>query len=622
MSRSTQAHPARGVTARADTQGGSMSRSRSTLRFKPWLLACAGLAALMGMPAYAQDSAQPAPAPQAAPAGAPVMVDARSLLDQMVAEGIATRDQADRMLGNLARSAPSPQAVAAAPTDATQVAAGEPVHTVPYIPAPVLNQIRDQVRTELASQANREGWARPGELPEWTRRITLFGDVRLRGEGVFFPNARHDANGALVGGNYDQFVDFAAINRAGGYDINPATNPFNPPYLNTTRDRDGMRLRARLGLHAQIDDWVSAEVRLATGNDSSPVSPNQPLGGGGAEFGKYAIWLDRANIRLTPTPELIVDFGRSENPFWTTSLMFDPDLNFDGVSVRYATNVTDGLRLFGTAGAFPIYNTAFNFGSNDVGSFRSRDKWLGAAQVGGEWQASEALRLSAGVGYFHFGYMQGYPQACGFLQDACPSDTSAFQFNQFGNTVIALRNNAPDPAAPAGQSPDPQLFGFASRFHVLEARGQIEWQPNPNFMVRLDGEYVRNLWFDRSDVGLLNPFNNLEGANYFGGDDGWYANLTLGRFARGAFGDTPILPNRGDWFASVGYKFLQSDAIPDAFTDSDFHLGGTNARGYILGAGYAFARGTSLSARYLSAQEASGPDYKVDVLMIDLTTRF
>jgi len=62
--------------------------------------------------------------------------------------------------------------------------------------------------------------------------------------------------------------------------------------------------------------------------------------------------------------------------------------------------------------------------------------------------------------------------------------------------------------------------------------------------------------------------------------------------------------------------------VLDAFTDPDFNLGGTNAKGYIIGAQYAVARNAWLSARYLSAREVYGPPLLIDVLQLELDAHF
>ena len=76
----------------------------------------------------------------------------------------------------------------------------------------------------------------------------------------------------------------------------------------------------------------------------------------------------------------------------------------------------------------------------------------------------------------------------------------------------------------------------------------------------------------------------------------------------------------GDWNVRVGYKYLQSDATIAAFTDSDFGLGGTNLKGYIVGGSFAFSHSVSTTVRWLSASSIAGPPYAVDVLQVDLNT--
>src|SRR3546814_8232842 len=83
---------------------------------------------------------------------------------------------------------------------------------VPYVPHVVRDQIVQQVRAELGTQAATEGWSKPGETPEWTRRIQLYGDVRMRGEARMY-----DKN------NGDIFTNYGAINHGDPQNINDVT---------------------------------------------------------------------------------------------------------------------------------------------------------------------------------------------------------------------------------------------------------------------------------------------------------------------------------------------------------------------------------------------------------------
>jgi hypothetical protein len=78
----------------------------------------------------------------------------------------------------------------------------------------------------------------------------------------------------------------------------------------------------------------------------------------------------------------------------------------------------------------------------------------------------------------------------------------------------------------------------------------------------------------------------------------------------------------GAWRGRVGYRYLQRDAVIDGYTDSDFHFGGTNARGYYVTADYGLAHNLWMRLRYLSANEIDGPIYDVDTLQIDMNTSF
>src|SRR3546814_9496517 len=103
----------------------------------------------------------------------------------------------------------------------------------------------------------------------------------------------------------------------------------------------------------------------------------------------YQIWLDRASIRLTPIKDVNIDVGRFANPFWTGDILFDNDMNFDGVAISGRAPVNERFALFGTAGAFPVFNTDLNFGSRNApvqsassGPYKSKDKYqIGRAHV-------------------------------------------------------------------------------------------------------------------------------------------------------------------------------------------------------------------------------------------------
>ena len=56
--------------------------------------------------------------------------------------------------------------------------------------------------------------------------------------------------------------------------------------------------------------------------------------------------------------------------------------------------------------------------------------------------------------------------------------------------------------------------------------------------------------------------------------------------------------------------------------DSDLHEGGTNAKGYVVGASLGIAHNVDLTAKWLSASEVTSLPYTVDVVQVDLNARF
>lgn len=121
-------------------------------------------------------------------------------------------------------------------------------------------------------------------------KTTVFGDIRLREEAL-------EVEGGTGKDNYDQ-----------------------------------LRLRARLGVKAQIHESLSTEFRLASG--AGGTSTNQNFSG----TKNYDFKLDRAYAKYTPQEVFMLKAGRTDSPYvlvGENNMLFDSDLNFDGASAVY-----------------------------------------------------------------------------------------------------------------------------------------------------------------------------------------------------------------------------------------------------------------------------------------------
>jgi hypothetical protein len=556
-----------------------------------------------------------APAPAAHSAGAPSQSVVINLIRLLVQEGVLTQDKANALIrqaeDEAAAAARGQAPVVNQPSAPAKMAAGAAPAApqsvrVPYIPEIVRKQIRDEVKQEVLQEARAENWAAPDQFPDWVKSVRISGDFRLRNEWDVFDKR----NSAF-------FPNFSALNAGAPFDLNNAAGT-SPPLLDTTEDRQRLRERFRLGIGSQVDDEWAIGLRLATGNTPNPVSTNQTLGNSLADD---SFNLDRAFVRYQPLSWVTAWLGRFPDPWFATDLVWDDDVNFDGVALQISPAINDQLKPFLTIGAFPIANTPFNFPDNTSDKAASRDVWLYAAQAGADWRPNPDYEVKVGLAYYYFDNIDGQLSSpCTVVSSADPCDTDNTRpgFIQQGNTLFALRNlvNATGVTNP----PQFQYYGLASQFHELNLTARFDYAAYDPVHVILDADFVRNLGFDRAAIAAKTPVNNqgpsTDGTTagpWDGGDSAFMARVTFGY---------PTLRERWDWNLNVGYKYIESDSVVDAFTDSDFHLGGTNAKGYFVGGGVGIAKDIDLSAHLFSAREVTGSPYSVDVIQVDLNGRF
>jgi hypothetical protein len=590
------------------------------------LIACA-------VPAAAQDDSVPQGKRPTVSRDAPPSSNATvNLINLLVKQGTLTEEQATALTKQaddeayIARQATrdaSTKAEGAEKKATTAADAASPPGTkrVTYVPEIVKKQLREEIRAEVMDRAHKEGWASPGKYPEWAQRIKFYGDIRTRYEGDRFPTG----NGPLY--------NFNAINTGSPFleDNSNAFNQFFPPSYNTTQDRNRFRFRARLGADVELFDGFTAGLRIATGESSSPVSTNQTFGGNGGNFSKYALWLDRAFIKYQPVQDFVASVGRFDNPFWSpTDLVWYKDLGFDGFAVQAKQEIAEGFTPFFTGGAFPVFNTDLNAGLNTADlagptKLASRDKWLFGAQGGFGARIDPETTLTMAVAYYDFTNVRGRlssPCIVYTASDVCDTDQLRPSFAQKGNTYMRLRDVPlvlPTPGFPNG-SLAYQYYGLASDFRPVVASAQLDLaQFNPIHVI-LDAEYVWNTAFDRSAVAAVAvrpnnfaPTPDGSPGPYNGGNQGWLARMTVGN---------KEIKHLWDWNAHVGYKYLESDAMVDAFVDSDFGLGGTNLKGYFIGGNVGLGENIWASVRWMSANNIAGLPYAVDIVQLDLNARF
>lgn len=594
--------------------------------------------------AFAQDAA-PAAASQ------PSTNAMENLIRLLVKQGTITPQNGQALLEQAQSEAARAAALNPPPLTAQTATADNPlppappapagVIRVPYVPESVRRQIAEQVKAEVMGQAKAEGWAAPSNAaPDWTRRITLSGDIRVRSQSEL-QSRLNDS---------DRF-DIARLGASSSPFNTTQTDVLSLPLLDTRSDRfNRLRLRARIGLAAEISQGVKVGVQIATGDDNSPISTNTRLAGG---FAKRELWLDKAYLELKPSDWAKASFGRFDNPFRSTEILFDDDLRFDGIAAEVKADqfMPKGFTLAARGGAFPLdsgkpdYTYFQYFTDSATPSYVpprrvAPARWLFSGQIEAGYTMNNGMEIRTAAAYHDFHGLQGQlSEACEFSSISraltgldpveCSTDATRVMFPRKGNTLFYIRDISTPDGNPA--KAERQYLGMTYRYRVLDLNASVTVPISDTISATLNGNYLHNLAFKRSDecrlrsdgtlapplTNILTLRNNGDACVGDGivqsGNTGWMGSLVVGYKK----------PRKwGEWRAMAGYRYLETDAVPDAFPDSDFHLGGTNTKGYTIGATFGVMDGVALGTRWMSANEVSGSPLSIDVLQVDISAEF
>ncbi|MGE3772683.1 MAG: putative porin [Gammaproteobacteria bacterium] len=522
-----------------------------------------------------------------------------NLVDALVAQKVLSAEQAAALKREAAAKA-KVQAAQEAPAVETeplpQDAPGKKVVRVPYVPQFVKDEIRRDVKAELrqevaqdvAARAKEEKWGTKDALPDWVNRFELSGDFRLRYQFDSFDDENQPFS----------YPNFRAINRAGSVS-GPDT------FFNFTEDRNRLRFRFRYGFMAQVTDDLYASARFATGDLENPVTMQQTAGN---DFNRWTVGIDRAYLRWRDLTEsnyewISAQIGRFQAPFFVpTEMVFDNDLQFEGLaatgSYRFdldggeAGGLTRDTGVWLTLGGFPMLESELAFDDDS-----SNDKWLLGGQLGldhsfrGPWQTKAALAL------YDYVNVVGRFNPNGPVGSTLLDWTAPGQLVK-GNTMYPIRFDA---------NGDPTLFGLASDFTIANLSAELRYTHFSPVHVWLTADLAKNIGYDGSDIAkrIGAPVDERTNAYTLQFDVGY-----------------PEIKRLGEWHLGAYYRYLQRDAVLDGFTDSNFHLGGTDAKGFVLVGEYGIANRTWLRLRYYSVDEIDLAPLGIDNLHLELSTKF
>ncbi len=337
-------------------------------------------------------------------------------------------------------------------------------------------------------------------------------------------------------------------------------------------DRNRHRIRLRLELKAEVNDKMDVFTRIATSTFSNgagdPISTNQDMSGG---FTPKPIWLDRAYADYHPFKELRARAGKQPMPFESTDLVWDPDLNLEGVAALAALH-KEKNEVFLRVGGFWAGErgpTGFSKHALDQGLFGS--------QLGGK-VSSGKMTAQLAAAYFDYGNVKNNP--------ALYSPNTFF-----GNSSTRITGRGSD------------TLGYLFDYNLVDVKASLGYkltnvEPTAIFDFVTNTAAKRDATYDKK----LNS--------------SWLAGLML------KFSSAPI-----DWDFAYNYRVQQKDATMAAYADSDPAGGGTNYNGHKIILGLNVLPSTRLGLTYF--RNVKDPDNKnqekrfgYDRVQADLEVKF
>lgn len=402
--------------------------------------------------------------------------------------------------------------------------------------AEILTQIqKEEAKTSVAG------------LPAWVRKIDFKGDLRLR----------HDTQWRDEGD--DKY------------------------------DRNRERLRLRLGFITEITDTTKVGVRLVSGSGYQNTT-NQ-------SFDEHArgkhIFIDRAYASWQPADFFKITGGKHKNPLVTTPLVWDPDVNPEGISESLNFDVSDSISIFSNLGQWFIEELKIK--DSD------RDPTLLAFQLGTQIKPSKKIKFELAGTYYDFKNLDELD----WDKDGSLGDTDTFigYNNKYGQQMIFDN--------------DEKLL---NEFQCWELAAKVKIKDVLPVPFSIFGNYIINVGADIDELmekGVDPGDSDPADLASYGGNDrdtGWLIGVSVGNKKK-----------KGDFYAKYHYQVLEDYAFPAVFVDSDFHGGGTNNKGHYIHGRYLLADNIQARATgFFTKRDDESKDGKKDEdrVQLDIVINF
>lgn len=402
-----------------------------------------------------------------------------------------------------------------------------------------------------------------------------------------------------------------------------------------SQTRNRWRYRLRFGVKGDLYDNFFYGFRLATNptyDRSGNVSFGDSDSAGPFGKGKSLLAVDQIFLGWRPTDYLTLTGGQMPNPFYTTGLIWDDNINPAGAAEHF-DKTFDDVEIFATAGQFVYGESADNAAFTSGGSNFS-DVFLFAEQVGFKYKFDKDTAFKMGAGFYTY---------------------SGTQNGDAGGTVAGLYSSAPlnfsapnaspssftGPFVGAGPAPATNNTGINS-LAVLEVPMEVDFKAW-DVPMRFFSNFAYNFDADQRSNAARVAVNSLAANNFVGSK--FVGNTGVTAFnTGGAGGMTPgdvanntamlsspnfkgilssgqglldqmayqvgfeagQLKKKGDWQTRLYWQSTGYYAVDANLIDADIFNAATNLQGIVVQASYNWTDGLSSTLRYANGTRVNG----------------
>jgi hypothetical protein len=396
--------------------------------------------------------------------------------------------------------------------------------------------------------------------------------------------------------------------------------PGATPVASTDESRLRARYKLTFGAKTTSGKWYS-DVAFAMGANGR--SDN-------ATFGKSAtanindketLYVKRAMIGYNATDWLKLEGGRLENPLYTTPMVWDADLTWEGL-VEKANFKLGNADIFLTAAQTQYQGDRKNYDATTADTITTE---MFAFQAGVKAALADNLTGKAALTYTNYSHntAAGKPFKPGYGTDGT---------GQTAVTGVPGDSSHNYVAAVTGYTGyGLQAYGV-NNLNQIEIPAELNYMASSNIGVRLYGDYTWNTDADARarNSGLTEAANGSSGSD----DAAWLLGLVVGS-AKDAKAFEGNKLAAGDWQARIWYQNVGVWAVDPNAVDSDFMDSRVNMKGTVfkaqyniednLYANFAYGHATRKNKLYGAAGAAADINLNLndfDLVQMDLTYKF